>query len=79
MNNAVHDWFGLSYAAYLVLPRLVLQSMPDEWQERFTSMLNELEEKHADHLRGEYGVELLDADGRPTPDPLADYRHGKLL
>lgn len=41
-REAVHTWFGLSYANYLVLPRSVLQSMPPEWQVRFVAMLDEL-------------------------------------
>jgi hypothetical protein len=41
-HEAIHDWFGLTYANYLVLPRAVLQSMPDEWQERFVACLRQL-------------------------------------
>lgn len=25
-------WFGLSYASFLVLPRVLMQDMPPEWQ-----------------------------------------------
>lgn len=42
--EAIHTWFSLTYANYLVLPRSVLQSMPDEWQQRFVGTLNELDE-----------------------------------
>ena len=42
--DAIHQFFGLSYANYLVLPRSVLQSMPDEWQRRFVKCLEELDE-----------------------------------
>lgn len=41
-DEAIHDWFGLTYANYLVLPRAVLQSMPSEWQERFVLCLRQL-------------------------------------
>lgn len=37
----IHDWFGLTYANYLVMPRTLLQSMPKEWQLRFVRMLME--------------------------------------
>jgi hypothetical protein len=43
-REAVHHWFGLSYTNYLVLPRTLLQSMPDEWQARFVDCLRELDE-----------------------------------
>jgi hypothetical protein len=39
----VHTFFELSYANYLVLPRTLLQSMPEEWQERFVGMVQEME------------------------------------
>lgn len=37
----IHTWFSLTYANYLVLPRSVLQSMPEEWQHRFTAIMDE--------------------------------------
>lgn len=43
-NEAIHDYFGLSYKNYLVLQRTLLQSMPGWWQERFVALLNDLEE-----------------------------------
>lgn len=39
----IHTWFSLSYCNYLVLHRTLLQSMPREWQVRFTAMLEELD------------------------------------
>lgn len=45
----IHGWFGLSYANYLVMPRALLQSMPEEWQLRFTPMLDEFMDAF-DHL-----------------------------
>lgn len=43
-REKIHDWFELSYAQYLTIPRSVLQSMPDDWQERFVELLEELDE-----------------------------------
>lgn len=40
----IHLWFSLSYANYLVVPRSVLQSMPQEWQARFVTCLEEMHE-----------------------------------
>ncbi len=42
-RDAIHKHFGLSYANYLVLPRTLLQSMPDEWQARFVALLDEMD------------------------------------
>lgn len=40
----VHTWFGLSYANYLVLPRALMQSMPQPWQHRIIACLRELDD-----------------------------------
>lgn len=42
-NEPIHLWFELTYASYLVLPRSVLQSMPEGWQRRFVMCLEELD------------------------------------
>ncbi len=47
--EAIHGYFSLSYANYLVLHRTLMQSMPDEWQNRMVQCLNELEEAF-DHI-----------------------------
>lgn len=74
----VHDWFGLSYAQYLTVPRSVLQSMPEEWQVRFVTLLRELDRKiDWTPEEGWYWVCLKDERGRPIDDPLADYERGR--
>jgi hypothetical protein len=42
-RDAIHKHFGLSYTNYLVIPRTLLQSMPDEWQTPFVALLKVLE------------------------------------
>lgn len=37
----IHTWFGLTYANHLVIPRSLLQSMPDEWQHQFVALLEQ--------------------------------------
>lgn len=44
MTERIHGWFSLSYANYMVLPRVLLQSMPDEWQEKFVDLLEEYDD-----------------------------------
>lgn len=74
-GDAIHDWFGLTYASYLVLPRSVLQSMPAGWQEEFVGLLRRLEDRLGHHYgRNDYRVSLR-VNGVRVPDPLADYRH----
>lgn len=47
-DDAVHAWFELSYASYLVWPRSVMQQMPAEWQQRFVALAKELEDTARD-------------------------------
>lgn len=42
-SEPVHEFFELSYSNYLVLHRTLLQSMPDAWQQRFITCVEELE------------------------------------
>jgi hypothetical protein len=77
-EDFIHNWFGLSYAQYLTIPRSVLQSMPDEWQERFVKCLEELDESIEWRPKsGRYWVKLKDENGRYVTDPLMDYERGR--
>ena len=44
IDEPIHEWFGLSYAQYLVLPRSILQSMPVPWQRKLVKLLREQDE-----------------------------------
>ena len=44
-EEPIHEWFELSYSNYLVVQRVILQSMSLEWQKRFVKCLDELYEK----------------------------------
>lgn len=77
--DPIHEWFNLTYASYLTIPRSVLQSMPTEWQERLVSLLEEMSAKCA-----EYDIDLpattvavRDARGRFMHDWLTDYQRGR--
>ena len=73
----IHQWFELSYAAYLVIPRLGLDAMPEEWQQRFVDLLEEAYEKHGLITPSDYEVRRRQ-HGRFVKDPWANYRHGRI-
>lgn len=37
----LRQWWGLSYATWLVMPRVLLEAMPEEWQARLAVLLKE--------------------------------------
>ena len=72
-EDAIHEYFGLTYAAYLCMPRSVLQAMPADWQRRFVALL---EEANAGGVKtpDNYHITLRGEDGRFKSDPLCNYR-----
>ncbi len=87
MSDAIHNFFELSYAQYLTVPRSVLQSMPDEWQERFVGLLGELDEwidwlPEGTQYRTRLHVVNPESEGEDywgevLDDPLMDYERGR--
>lgn len=73
----VHAWFGLTYANYLVVPRSVLQSMPEDWQHRFTSLMNEVDESFGHLDWPDYRVLAVGANGKFRRDPIPHYNRGR--
>ena len=43
-GGKIHEYFGLSYANFLVLPRVIMESMSNEWQTKMCDLLSELNE-----------------------------------
>lgn len=81
-QDAIHNWFELTYANYLVLPRSVLQSLPDDLQVKLVDALRAIEHHIAPASfpsRGTYKVYLKNDRGRFMHDPLADYQRGRRI
>lgn len=78
-DEPISYWFGLSYAQFLTIPRLVMENMPLEWQRKMAVLLEELDDTFDWRPKeGRYWVRLKDAQGRYCSAPLADYRHGSV-
>lgn len=78
-SEALQTWFGLSYASFLVIPRVAMQQMPSEWQDKMAALLHQYDETintSAFDVKG-CRVQCLDANGKlmKTPDDLINYRH----
>jgi len=77
-HTALHCWFGLSYASFLTLPRVLMYEMSDEWQGRMAALLKEYDETFtklpdiSTTVRCTRRGKLI-----PFPDWLLNYRYPK--
>lgn len=78
-HERLWGWFGLSYASFLVLPRIMMHAMPDEWQRRMAVLLEEYDEAFPSHPATDCNVLKRDA-GRfvSWPSWLLHYRRPDL-
>ncbi len=75
MIDPVHQFFGLSYSSYLVLPRAAMEQMPTDWQAKMVALLEEAQNRFDDELLNvEYSVNVRGKKGKFKKDPLANYR-----
>lgn len=77
-RGPIHAFFELTYASWLVLPRVSLQEMPTDWQARFVALLEE------GYARGLTGPEDIFVTRRGRNGLFAsnggwdNYRHGNV-
>lgn len=77
MDGAVNEYFGLSYARWLVVPRVIMQAMPLKWQKEMVALLNEMNNTYDwDSGNVNYEVMARGDDGKLTtlPPDLCEYR-----
>ncbi|MEW5290305.1 hypothetical protein ABW286_14115 [Erwinia papayae] len=71
-------WFGLSYSSFLVMPRVFMQAMPEEWQEKMAELLFEYNDRINTSVCGVHScfVTVKDKDNRfmKMPDELLNYK-----
>lgn len=69
-------YFGLSYASWLTIPRVLMQAMPAVWQSRIAELLNEYDD--AIKNPPDYGTTVrTTVNGKivKTPEWMTNYRH----
>ncbi len=72
----VHQFFGLSYSSYLVIPRTLLEQMPVKWQQAFVFLLDQANDYFDGIPDVRYSVHARhESTGKFIMDPLANYRH----
>lgn len=77
-NDRLHTWFGLSYASFLTLPRVLMQEMPNEWQEKMAELLEEYDQTFNTSGIGISGTKVMAVDDKnkftKMPKELINYR-----
>lgn len=75
----LHGWFGLSYTAFVVMPRVAMMQMPKEWQEKMAELLHEYDETINTGAFGIHScfVTVKDKNNKfmKMPEELVNYRH----
>jgi len=69
-------WFGLDRASFLVLPRVLMHEMPDDWQRRMERLLKEYDRAFPNQPPVGTRVQCTTLDGklRSWPDWVLNYR-----
>lgn len=67
--TTINDWFELSYASWLTIPRVLLEDMPGSWQVQFTKLLQEYAERYPKQPHIGTQVRVTDMRNRLTPTP----------
>lgn len=79
-GERLNIWFSLSYASWLTLPRILMQEMPEEWQNKMVDLLEEYELEYPN--QPDIGTRVMCTDNRgkliKTPRQLINYRHPDL-
>ena len=76
-NHKLSEWFGLSYSSFCVMPRVLMEDMPDEWQEKMAALLNEYDDAFDQSKIGVDGCRVqatLDNKLVKMPSELLNYR-----
>lgn len=70
-------WFGLSYSSFLTMPRILMEAMPERWQQELARLLFEYDDAYHNWPDG-WGTRVqLTYNGKlaKMPDWVLNYRH----
>lgn len=70
-------WFGLTRANWLTIPRVMMEAMPNKWQEKMARLLNEFDDTwDSNKVELETTVRLMkDKKIIRMPEWMKNYRH----
>lgn len=75
-HTKLWGWFGMSYASWLTIPRVLMHEMPDEWQGKMADLLQEYDDAfpNQDHLPEPYVTAKVDGRVTKWPGWVLNYR-----
>jgi hypothetical protein len=75
-HEKLWQWFGLSRASFLVLPRVLMHEMPKQWQDKMTGLLQEYDNTFDTSDVCDSTTVLLRKNGKiiKTPEWIQNYR-----
>lgn len=75
--NRLWNWFGLSYAGWITLPRVLCHEMPQEWQDKMADLMEEWDATWNTNDMPTPTVTGRATNGRLVAFPkwVTDYRH----
>lgn len=70
-------FFGLSYAAWICLPRVLMHEMPDAWQDKMAALLEEFWDQYPSLFTESEPTVSLRRNGKfsTIPDWMGNYRY----
>gem|GEM_PF-3445793 len=76
-ENELWNWFSMSRATWLTLPRVLLHEMPIDWQNSLAKLLDKYDQTFSNPPNVSTQVNLTNPAGRliKTPSWLLNYRH----
>ena len=79
VESPVHEAFGLTYASFMVVPRLLMENMRWGWQVDMVDLMEEFNKKFKWEKPGQsMSISFRDENGKfiPTDRNLCNYRRG---
>lgn len=76
-DDKLWNWFGLSYAGWLTIPRVLMHAMPNEWQNKMAALLIEWDGTWNTSDLPNTRVQAVTLRGKMTRFPgwVTNYRH----
>lgn len=79
LSGPIHKWFGLTRSNYVVLPRVLLQSMPVKWQKVFVEHLDSMGDTF-DYVERPDSLQINAKEkNKYVKNPIPHYKHKPVI